>query len=109
MFKIFLCSIVFIIVVCFLTFIANGGDLANYSFFAPKYESVRYRTFKQSQAFNDGMIKQLRQYQLQYTNHTTTELEKSTIKATVQHQFGAFDSDNLPSDLAGFFQQMMQN
>jgi len=36
-----------------------------YSFYAPKYEQVRYNTFKESQTYNDGMLRDLQNLQME--------------------------------------------
>lgn len=51
-----------VIYVLFLVTLAVGIGFISYlaySFYAPGYEQVRYNTFKQSQAYNDGMIRDL--------------------------------------------------
>lgn len=39
-----------------ITFFANGADLANYAFWAPKQMAVKNQVFHQSQPYVDGKI-----------------------------------------------------
>ena len=72
--------------------------------FAPKYEQVRRDTFKQSQAYNEGMAQELRRYQMEYIKATPEQ--KTAIRSVVLQQFSGYDSNQLPSDCNAFMNQI---
>jgi hypothetical protein len=72
-----------------------------YSFYAPRYEQVRYNTFKQSQAYNDGMIRDLQNLKMEYIK--ANDEQKAALKAIVIHRFSVYDIDRLPTDLQIFY------
>jgi hypothetical protein len=76
----------------------------SYKFFAPRYEQVRYDTFKQSQAYNDGMLRDLYDLQREY-NAADTE-HRGAMKALIQHRFEVFDRNRLPNDLQVFYNSL---
>lgn len=84
-----------------LVFFINILGFTNYSFFAPKVEQVRFDTFKQSQSYNDGMLRDLQELQLQYTTANTDQ--KVMLKAIVLHRFSVYQIDKLPLDLQSFY------
>lgn len=47
-------------------FLATGGDLAIYRFWAPKRAAAEYQVFKNTPAFVQGKIRALAQYKLEY-------------------------------------------
>jgi hypothetical protein len=74
---------------------------AGYAFFAPRYEQVRYDTFKQSQAYNDGMIRDLQELKRDYI--AANDEQKIALKALTIHRFEVYDINRLPSDLQSFY------
>jgi hypothetical protein len=74
---------------------------AGYSFFAPRYEQVRYDTFKQSQAYNDGMIRDLQELKRDYL--AANDEQKGALKALTLHRFEVYDIRRLPPDLQAFY------
>jgi cell division protein FtsW (lipid II flippase) len=80
------------------------GDLWFYKTYAPKYEQARYNTFKQSQAYNDGMAQQLSHYRLQYQQADASG--KALIRSTVLHDYAGYDSSHLSPDLASFLDSL---
>jgi len=52
--KVFGGIVAFLIVTYALGFLATGGDLASYSFWAPKQQNAENRVFHNTQAFTDG-------------------------------------------------------
>ena len=58
------------IVVGWIAFIvlAMFGSFWAYQYFAPKYRAVDNQVFKQSEQYNDGMIRDLENLQLEYIN-----------------------------------------
>jgi len=87
-----------------LTWFGNSLGLWQFSFFAPRIEAVRYNTFQQSQSYNEGMIRDLEDIQLQW-NAATPE-QKSVLRAVALHRFEVYPLDHLPPDLQNFYQQL---
>jgi hypothetical protein len=89
--------IVFVAVIMLFSLLSYEG----YKFFAPRYEQVRYDTFKQSQAYNDGMLRDL--YDLQREYNSADAEHKGAMKALIIHRFEIFDKNRLPADLQTFY------
>lgn len=88
-----------------LGFAAQGTDFFMFKVFAPKYEQVRYDTFKQSQAFNDGMVQQLEKERLEYLRAKATD-ERDAIGSVVLHQFAGYDTSRLSFDEKAFLDRV---
>lgn len=76
-------------------------NFASLAFWAPKAEGVRYSTFKQSQSYNEGMMRDLQELRMQYIQATPEQ--KVALKAIILHRFGAYDPAMLPQDLQAFY------
>ena len=72
-----------------------------YEYYAPKYEQVRYNTFKESQTYNDGMLRDLQDLQMEYMK--ANDDQKAALKAIVLHRFSVYDINRLPPDLRSFY------
>jgi len=96
--------IALIVSIAILGFVANLTGLANFAFFAPKVEQVRYDVFKRSQAYNDGMIRDLQDIRREYL--TATVEQKAALRAIAIHRFDAYDVSKLPPDLVAFYQSL---
>lgn len=92
---------IWIIVIAVLLGLANVLGFASFSFFAPKIEQVRYNTFKESQSYNDGMIRDLEDLKMEYFKASTEQ--KEGLKAIILHRFAAFDINKMPDDLQIFY------
>lgn len=87
--------------IALLAFVANVLGLASFAFFAPKVEQVRFNTFKQSQAYNDGMLRDLENLRMEYI-HSNPE-QQGALKGIVLHRFSVYDISKLPPDLQTFY------
>ena len=72
-----------------------------YAFYAPKYEQVRYDTFKQSQSYNDGMLRDLQDLKMEYIK--ANDDQKAALKALTVHRFSVYEINRLPPDLQAFY------
>ena len=70
--------------------------------FAPKYAEIRNQTFHNTQAYNDGMVNDLADLQLQYQSAKTPE-QKASIRAVILQRFAAYPKDRLPAELRTFY------
>lgn len=87
-----------------LGFLANGMGLMSLAFFAPKVEAVRYSTFKESQSYNDGMLRDLQEMKREYLKANPDQ--QAALKAIALHRFSVYDINRLPLDLQSFYQSI---
>ena len=99
--KLFGLAVLGILAIALLAFVANVAGFASLSFFKPKVEQLRYDTFKQSQTYNDGMVRDLQNLRLQYMQANAEQ--QASLKAIVLHRFAAYDTSRLPPDLQAFY------
>lgn len=84
--------------------VANVMGFANFAFFAPKVEQVRFDTFKQSQAYNDGMLRDLQNLKLEYLKGDADQ--KAALRGIVLQRFSVYDATKLPPDLQAFYNSL---
>lgn len=87
-----------------LGFGLNLFGLAQYKFFAPKYRAVENQVFKESEQYNDGMVRDLENLQLEYIN--ADQAHKDALRAIVLHRFSVYDENRLPVNLRNFYDQL---
>jgi hypothetical protein len=75
-----------------------------YAYFAPKYAAVDNQVFKESQQYNDGMVRDLENLQLEYVNSDADK--KDAIRAIVLHRFSVYPQDKLPPNLRNFYNDL---
>ena len=75
-----------------------------YGFFAPKYRAVDNQVFKESEQYNDGMIRDLENLQMQYMNANADQ--KAALKDIILHRFAVYDVNRLPNGLFSFYTQL---
>lgn len=101
-------AILIIIVGLFLIVALGFGigmiNLQSYNFFAPKYRAVENKVFKESEQYNDGMIRDLENLQMEYVNADADH--KLALRAIVLHRFSVYDEDRLPYNLRNFYEQL---
>ena len=93
--------VAFIVSMFMLGFISNSLGLVSVAFFAPKVEQVRYNTFKQSQSYNEGMVRDLENIRMQY--ETSNPEQKVMMRAIALRRFSVYDVSKLPLDLQQFY------
>jgi hypothetical protein len=76
----------------------------NYGFFLPWEQQIQYNTFKNSQAYNEGMMHHLYEIQRQY-NAADAE-GKASLRQMVLHEFEVYDRNRLPADLQAFYNNL---
>ena len=75
-----------------------------YQYFKPKYVAVDNQVFKESQQYNDGMIRDLQNLQMEYINGD--QGKKDSIRAIVLHRFSVYPEDKLTPDLRNFYNSL---
>lgn len=84
-----------------LAFAGNSMGLLSFAFFAPKVEQVRYNTFKQSQTYNDGMLRDLQNLRLEYLRGNPDQ--QAALRAIVLQRFSVYPIEQLTPDLQSFY------
>jgi hypothetical protein len=82
----------------------QGNDFFMYKMFAPKYEQVRYDTWKQSQSYNQGMAQEIQNMQLQYNQ--ADEQHKEGLRSIILHRVADYDISKLPPDTQQFINNL---
>jgi hypothetical protein len=98
-----------IVVGVMLLAFAVASQLAGFkvfAYFAPLYEQVRYSTFQQSQAYNEGMLRDL--YDLQREYLQADDEHRAALSGVIRHRFSAYDRNRLPLDLRQFYAEVNQ-
>jgi hypothetical protein len=80
------------------------GSYEMYKFFAPKYRAVDNQVFKESEQYNDGMIRDLQELEMDYAKADDTQ--KATLKSIIIHRFEVYDESRLPPDLRNFYNDL---
>jgi hypothetical protein len=81
-------------------------DLGLQSYFSPRQEAVRRNTFKQSNAYNEGLVQELRSMQFQYEQ--ADHAHKAALRSIILHRVAAYDELALPNDTQYFLAQIRQ-
>lgn len=82
-------------------FIATGGDLAIYRFWAPKMENAKREVFENTQSYVQGKISYLSQMRLDYES-TMDMGQKQALRRMILTEAAQVDNSKLPADLRGF-------
>jgi len=88
----------------FLIIVCMFGSYFAYSYFAPKYRAVDNEVFKQSEQYNDGMIRDLENLQMDYIN--ADKDHKDALRAIVLHRFSVYPEDKMPPNLRNFYNDL---
>lgn len=99
--KFMLAMIVIIVSVSVLASVGEALGFFKFAFFAPKIEQVRYNTFKESQAYNDGMVRDLEDIKREYLKATPDQ--QAALRGIALHRFSVYPIDRLPPDLQSFY------
>jgi hypothetical protein len=76
----------------------------SYEFFAPKYRAVDNQVFKESEQYNDGMVRDLENLQVEYINADAEK--KQALRAIVLHRFSVYPEDKMPPNLRNFYNSL---
>ena len=76
-----------------------GFEMSNY--FAPKYRALDNKVFKESEQYNDGMIRDLENLQMEYMK--ANDSQKAALKDIILHRFAVYDVNRLPGNLYSFY------
>jgi hypothetical protein len=87
-----------------IIFFLNYASLKNYEFFAPKYQEVKTKVFKESAAYNDGMVRDLELLRLEYLK--SDEASKAAMRPIIIHRFSVYPAEKLTADQRAFLAQI---
>ena len=87
-----------------LVVVAMFGSFFAYQYFAPKYRAVDNEVFKQSEQYNDGMIRDLENLQMDYI--AADKDHKDALRAIVLHRFSVYPEDKMPPNLRNFYNDL---
>ena len=96
----------FFLLLCGISWIAEGNDFFLYKFFAPKQEAVRRQVFEQSKAYNDGMAQELDNMRFEYLRAKPEQ--QDALASIILHRVAAYDVSKLPPDLQSFIEKLRQ-
>ncbi len=87
-----------------LVLLLNMEWFIQFAFLNPEIEAVRNDTFHSSQAYNEGMVRDLYELKRQYDQGNPRQREG--LRAMILHQFSVYPQDRLPADLQFFYQTL---
>lgn len=87
-----------------LGFIINAIQFGSFSFWAPKFADAERKVFENTQAYNQGMVRDLENLQLQYESGTSEQ--KLALKATILHRFAGYNENEFPPSLRAFYSKI---
>lgn len=102
--KVFFIGVAVFIGLFLVTWAFQGNDFLLFKVFAPKQEQVRREVFEQSKAYNQGMVQELQNMQLQYVQ--ADSVHKDAIASIILQRTADYDLTKLPSDLRSFVQKL---
>jgi len=89
-----------------LGWVFTANDLALNKVFMPAQEQVRHDTFKQSQAYRDGMVTELENMQMEYVQADAAH--KPALAAIILHRAASVNRADLTPELRSFLQEIQQ-
>ena len=75
-----------------------------YDYFAPKYRAIDNNVFKQSEQYNDGMVRDLENLQLEYMS--ADKEHKDALRAITLHRFSVYPEEKMPPNLRNFYNDL---
>ena len=102
--KNFFAFILVIVLAGFVIFGVSYGSYLMYEFFAPKYTAVNAKVFKESVQYNESMVRDLENLELEY-QHTDAN-GKAALRPIIIHRFEVYDEKRLSPDLRNFYESI---
>jgi hypothetical protein len=93
-----------LVVILAITWLVQGNDFFMYKVFAPQYADAQREVFENSKSYNQGMIQELQNLQVDYVKATPEQ--KDALASIILHRTADFDVNKLPSDLRKFIEQL---
>ena len=106
MFKEFLGILAAIVVAVAIAVLLAFGGYEMYNYFAPRMRATDMKVFKESEQYNDGMIRDLENLQMEYIKANADQ--KQLLKSIIIHRFEVYDQNRLPANLWNFYQDVKE-
>ena len=94
------CFLGYVLLVTSIGWFSAGNDFFMFKFFAPRQEAVRREVFEESKAYRQGMVNELRGYQMAYIKGDAAQ--KAAMTTLIIRQADQIPAEELPSDLRSF-------
>ena len=89
-------------------FLATGGDLAIYRFWAPKYANAQREVFVNTNSYIQGKTDYLSRLRFEYQASKDAD-QKAALRTLILTEASNVDNSKLPIDLQGFIQNLKEN
>jgi hypothetical protein len=86
-------------------FVLSLASLGIYAITKPASIAIDNRAFHESQSYNDGMAKDLGNFQLEYIRNNDPG-KRNALRAVILDRFAAYDETRLPPNLRAFLDQL---
>lgn len=83
-------------------FLATGGDLAIYRFWAPKQENARRVVFESTQSYVQGKVSYLSQLRLEYETAEPNSVHRKALRTMILTEASNVDNSQLPISMQAF-------
>ena len=93
-----------LVVLGIVGFLTTGVDLAQYKFWAPKFENARREVFENTKSYNQGMVQEIENMAFEYAQ--ADDAHKEALARIILHRTADFDLNKLPPDTRAFIQQL---
>lgn len=87
-----------------LFFVLSFLGYEGYKFFSPRYAAVARNVFENTQAYNEGMVRDLENLRMQYIS--ADHEQKDALRAIILHRFEVYPEDRLPPNLRNFYNSL---
>jgi hypothetical protein len=84
-----------IMIILGMTWVFQGNDFFLYKTFAPKYENTRRQVFENTKSYNQGMMQELENFELEWEKPETDDGHKDIISSIVIRRYADYPEDRL--------------
>ena len=103
----FLLALIILVICTFIiSFIATGGDLALYKFWAPKQENAKRQVFENTQSYIQGKTEYIGKLRYQYLAAEPNSAQQASLRMLILSEAQTVDIDKLPYSIKAFVQQL---
>jgi hypothetical protein len=88
-------GLVMLVVLYGIGFLATGGDLAIYKFWAPKQENAKRQVFENTQSYVEGKVQNIEQECFAYNK--ADGAQKDSLAGEIRNEATTIDLDKLPA------------
>lgn len=74
------------------------------SYFRPKYRQLDNKVFKESEQYNDGMVRDLENLRMDYIQGDADK--KAALRAVILYRFSVYPVEKMSFELRDFYQQL---